>query len=68
MFLRHQMSAEFVPSSDDHYRRTGYEVVRAFKPELGGPVPHGRCDDHTWGRDRFGYCDFDDYYLTVYGA
>lgn len=72
LFICHQgPGPEFVPSSDDHYRKTGYEVQRAWRYE--GRVPHGisgvtEDGQNIWGPDAFGYTDQDDYRTEVLGA
>lgn len=37
-----------------------------------GPVPHGRNavtgEASDWGPNEYGYVDFDDYHLALYGA
>lgn len=49
---------------------TDWQVQPTMK--LDGPTPHGR-NDYTgnpddWGPDVYGYTDFDDYHLAIYGA
>lgn len=55
------------------HRNMQFEDIH-FEPAMHtpGPVPHGR-HDHTgepgdWGPDVYGYTDFDDYHLALYGA
>lgn len=55
------------------YRGRQYEaemVIPTFK--FPACTPHGRHDTSGapggWGPDKFGYTDFDDYHLALYGA
>lgn len=63
MFIRQQFSP---------YCSEGVNGVFQSNLEYLGPCPHGRNgwtgtpDD--WGPDEFGYTDFDDYHLAVFGA
>lgn len=72
LFINHQgPGPEFVPSSIEYYRKTGYEVQRAWR--YTGVVPHGISGvdangENVWGPDAFGYTDQDDYRLAVLGA
>lgn len=58
----------------EHYRGVRYDgdcVVQALRYKAF--LPHGRYDDLSipdtiWGVDRYGYNDFDDYHLALYGA
>lgn len=52
----------------------GWHWDEVFAPVMHtpAPVPHGR-NDYTgepsdWGPDAYGYTDFDDYHLAIYGA
>lgn len=68
LFIRHE--PEWVETSDRVYDLTGQELVRAYR--YSGPVPQGRSDctgqPSDWRPDAYGYTDFDDYKLAVFGA
>lgn len=75
LFLRHQLSpyCMTVIRNVQHQGRTFEveKVVPCMKFVL--PTPHGRYDDldipdTIWGLDKYGYNDFDDYHLALYGA
>lgn len=69
LFIRHQVEPEFVPQRGTLFDQYGpVDHVRAYQPGFGGRVPHGRCDDHTWGPDVFGYSDNDDHRVQMLGA
>lgn len=68
LFLRWQLSPYCITTSkapwwDEH-------VLPAMK--FLGPVPHGRSantgEPSDWKPDQYGYTDFDDYHLAIYGA
>lgn len=64
MFIRQQFSAYW---RIDHDTGEGEHNIR-----FDSPLPHGR-NDYTgkpsdWGPNSYGYTDFDDYHLTIFGA
>jgi hypothetical protein len=75
VFLRQQLSPYCIPVWKRFtYRGTCAIEVEMLVPAMKAPtpVPHGR-NVHTgepgdWGPDKYGYTDFDDYHLAVYGA
>lgn len=75
LFLRQQLS----PYCQQAFRRVAYKggtfLVERTEPciKYEAPTPHGRYDDLSipdtiWGIDQYGYNDFDDYHLAIYGA
>lgn len=77
LFLRQQLSpyrleVEVRRTSPRGLVWTDQQIVPAL--HLEGPTPHGR-NSHEgkpagadWGPDKFGYTDFDDYHLAIFGA
>jgi hypothetical protein len=67
MFIRQQLSSYYIPNPNP---RAEQELIPAIR--FVGPCPHGRSgfDDEgsVWGPDKYGYTDFDDYHLAIYGA
>ncbi len=71
MFIRKQLSPYCIGVwRTVEYRGARYEA-EIVEPamHLPAPLPHGR-NDHTgcWGPNEYGYTDFDDYHLAIYGA